>query len=227
MCGRYTLTVSNEALIERYSIHGVTNSFHTPRYNVAPMQMVPAVIHDGEQNRLGQLRWGLVPAWAKDEKLASRMINARAETILQKVSFKNLVGRKRCIIPADSFFEWKNINGRKQPMRIMMKDERVFSLAGLYDTWINPANGEKVSTFTIITTIPNSLVEEVHDRMPVILDRDDEVRWLDRNNHNVAELVSLLKPYPADEMMVYPVSPMVGNVKNDLPECVKRIDVEE
>lgn len=221
MCGRYTITVSFEELLQRYYIDDTTVPFHRPRYNVAPMQMVPAVINDGRQNRIGQLRWGLVSSWAKDESMAGKMINARAETLLEKASFKKLINRKRCIIPIDSFYEWKKVNGKKQPMRIMLKDESIFSLAGLYDTWVNPTNGEKVSTFTIITTNPNQLVADVHDRMPVILSRENEGSWLDRENANIGELLDLLKPYPAEEMTAYPVSTMVGNVKNDVPECIE------
>jgi len=223
MCGRYTLTPSFDELISWYNINEAGEPFHDPRYNIAPMQMVPAVIHDGKKNRLGRLRWGLVPSWAKDDMMASKMINARAETLLEKVSFKSLVYKKRCLIPADSFYEWKTLNGKKQPMRFMLKSNRMFSFAGLYDSWINPSNGEKVSTCTIITTSPNSLVADVHDRMPVIIHRKDEQDWLDRNNTNMNQLTSLLSPYPVEEMKAYPVSAIVGNVKNDLPECIEEV----
>jgi putative SOS response-associated peptidase YedK len=152
--------------------------------------------------------------------MAGKMINARAETLLQKPSFKHLISRKRCVIPADSFYEWKRAGGKKQPMRIMMKDGRVFSLAGLYDIWTNPATGEKLGTFTMITTSPNELVAEIHSRMPVILDREGEAMWLDRSNTDGEALMELLRPYPAQEMKAYAVSPIVGNVKNDGPECI-------
>src|SRR5699024_11032815 len=137
--------------------------------NVAPMQWIPAVIHDGKKNRLGSLRWGLVPYWASDQKMASRLINARSETLLERPSFRKLVYRKRCLIPVDSFYEWKEIHGKKQPIRFMLKDRSIFSLAGLYDSWECPETGQKLHTCTIITTSPNSLIESVHDRMPVIL----------------------------------------------------------
>lgn len=223
MCGRFTLTASFEDLKIRYSIHDVVEPFHHARYNVAPMQMIPAVVHDGEKNRLGQLRWGLVPSWAKVESMAGKMINARSETLLEKASFKILVHKKRCLIPADSFYEWKKVGGKKQPIRFMLRDESVFSLAGLYDVWINPANGQKVKSCTIITTTPNPLVAEVHDRMPVILMGDDEQLWLDRSNTNTEKLISLLKPYPQEVMRAYPVSTKVGNVKNDTPDCIAAI----
>lgn len=223
MCGRYTITITFEDLVLRYSAVYTNIPFHEPRYNVAPMQAVPAIIHDGRHNRIGPLRWGLVPSWAKDQSMASRMINAKAETLLEKPSFKHLVSGKRCVIPVDSFYEWKKVGGAKQPMRFMLKDESIFSLAGLYDSWINPDNGEKVSTFTIITTTPNRLVAEVHDRMPVILKREDEALWLDRHHTNSSQLMKLLQPLPEEDMMCYPVSAQVGNVKNDDSSCIERI----
>jgi putative SOS response-associated peptidase YedK len=219
MCGRYTLTVTLERLLSHYDIEEWSHSY-SPRYNIAPGQHIPVVIHDGEKNRLGELKWGLIPSWAKDSNVGYKMINARSETLLEKPSFKNLVSRKRCIIPADGFFEWQKVGNKKQPMRIIMKDESVFSMAGLYDTWVSPA-GEKISTCTIITTRPNRLMADIHDRMPVILYKEYEKVWLDRNNHNIMELLSLLQPYSAEEMTAYPVHPMVGNVKNDSAECIK------
>lgn len=220
MCGRYTIVVSIEELMLRYMSDMPTNRYHTPRYNVAPMQNVTAIVHDGQNNRIGQLRWGLVPSWASDEKIGSKMINARSETLLEKASFKNLIQRKRAIVPADGFYEWKQHGGKKQPMRITMKDGSIFSMAALYDTWTSP-DGGKLSTCTIITTRPNSLMEDIHDRMPVILRPEDEALWLNRNHNDVDALTSLLTPYAADEMKAYPVSPLVGNVKNDVKECIE------
>ncbi|RED64611.1 SOS response-associated peptidase [Cohnella lupini] len=220
MCGRYTIVVSMEELMLRYLNEQPTDRYHTPKYNVAPMQNVTAVIHDGEKNKLGELRWGLVPSWASDDKIGSKMINARAETILEKASFKNLIRRKRAIIPADGFYEWKQLGSKKQPMRITMKDGAIFSMAALYDTWLAP-DGRKLSTCTIITTTPNSLMADIHDRMPVILSPEDEALWLNRANDDVERLTALLRPYSADLMRAYPVSPIVGNVKNDTPECIE------
>lgn len=221
MCGRFTLTVSHKELLARYSVTEVTNFYHYPRYNIAPMQMVPAIVNDGRQNRIGLLRWGLIPSWAKDERIAAKTINAKAETLLEKASFKHLLYKKRCVIPADSFYEWKNASGKRLPMRIMMKDDGIFSMAGLYDTWVNSANGQTLHTFTIITIKPNQLVAEFHDRMPVILNKQEEGKWLAREKSTVEEVLALLKPYPAEEMKAYPVSSVVGNVRNDIPECIK------
>jgi len=219
MCGRFTILVTMDELIRRYLIEQPMARYNTPRYNVAPTQDVWAVIHDGMKNRLGELRWGLVPSWASDDKIGSKMINARAETLLERASFKTLVGRKRAIIPADGFYEWRKDGSRKQPMRITMNDGALFSMAGLYDTWQAP-DGRKISTCTVITTAPNSLMADIHDRMPVILNPEDEAFWLDRGNGDVTALLSLLRPYPADQMRAYPVSPIVGNVKNDTEECI-------
>jgi putative SOS response-associated peptidase YedK len=220
MCGRYTVTLTLEELILRYHTDMPTNKYHTPRYNVAPMQMVMTVVHDGQTNRLGEVRWGLVPSWAKDEKMASGMINARAETLLEKPAFRSLVARRRCLIPADGFYEWQKNGKAKQPMRIVLKDRQLFSMAALYDIWDKP-DGSKLSTCSIITTAPNTLMEPIHNRMPVILRREDEQEWLDRNNQDVHELVSLLKPYDAEQMTAYPVSAIVGNVRNDSEACIQ------
>jgi putative SOS response-associated peptidase YedK len=226
MCGRYTLTVTLEELMLRYLIDPAFPPFHRPKYNVAPGQMVLAVISDGERNRMGELRWGLVPHWAKDESAGFKMINARAETVASKPAYRIPFERKRCLIPADGFYEWKKgPDGKtKQPMRIILKDESVFSMAGLYDTWTAP-DGRKISTCTIITTKPNRLMEEIHDRMPVILRKEQEAAWLDRNNRDLTGLLEMLAPYPAEQMDAYPVSPAVGNVKNDSPENIKKQSV--
>jgi putative SOS response-associated peptidase YedK len=221
MCGRYTLTVTSEQLIARYDVEE-WNHPYTPRYNIAPGQFITAVIYDGEKNRLGELKWGLVPNWARDASIGYKMINARSETLLEKPAFRNLVNRKRCLIPADGFYEWKRAGDKKQPMRIMMKNQEIFSFAGLYDTWVSPA-GEKISTCTIITTTPNRLMADIHNRMPVILRRENEAMWLDRSNQNTVELLSLLQSYSSEEMTAYPVPAIVGNVKNDSPECIKSL----
>ncbi|MGB8954969.1 MAG: SOS response-associated peptidase [Tumebacillaceae bacterium] len=218
MCGRFTMTANPEELMERYGGEQLTFEYQ-PRYNIAPTQMIPAVIETEGQRRIGQLRWGLIPAWAKDEKIAYSTINAKAETVHEKPAFRNSFKRKRCLLPADGFYEWQKTDGKKQPMRIVLKDKAIFSMAGIYDTWISP-EGIKVHTCSIITTKPNKLMEPIHDRMPVILRREDEAIWLDREKQDVELLHSLLVPYPEDEMFAYPVAAMVGNVRNDLPECI-------
>lgn len=222
MCGRFTITAPIEDIMLQYYVDNNPNINYKPIYNAAPMQFIPAIVRGENGNRLGELRWGLVPSWAKDDKIGSKMINARAETILEKPSFNRLLTSRRCIIPADGFFEWKQRNGSKQPYRIVLRDDNLFSFAGLYDIWAD-ANGNKLSTCTIITTEPNSLMAEIHNRMPVILERENETEWLDRGNTDVPTLLKLLRPYDADRMRAYPVSTAVGNVRNNSPELLNEL----
>ncbi|MDQ6420814.1 SOS response-associated peptidase [Paenibacillus sp. LHD-117] len=221
MCGRYTITISLEELMVRYMIDETMVPYHRPKYNVAPSQLVFAVIHDGQRNRLGELKWGLVPPWADDPKIGFMMINARAETAASKPAFREPLRRKRCIIPADGFYEWKKDAGgkNKQPMRIVKRDRSVFSMAGLYEIWQSPA-GEKISSCTILTTEPNEVVAPIHDRMPVILRPEDEALWLNRGMQDPDKLAALFVPYPDREIEAYPVGAAVGNVRNDEPSLI-------
>jgi putative SOS response-associated peptidase YedK len=221
MCGRFTLVTDPEKLMSRFHLQELPFDL-TPRYNIAPGQPIPVILADGGRRRIGQLRWGLVPSWAQDEKIGYKMINARAETLQEKPAFRRLFERKRCIIPADGFYEWMQQGKGKHPMRITMKDGSLFAFAGLYDTWTRP-DGEKLSTCTIITTKPNKIVADIHDRMPVILRREDRSLWLDRDHFDADLLQSLLIPYDEAEMRAYPVSAIVGNAKNDVPECIEEI----
>jgi len=222
MCGRFTITLPIDELILRYLIDHSSLLNYRPLYNAAPMQYIPAVVSGPKGSRLGELRWGLVPSWAKDPKLGSSMINARAESLAEKPAFSRLLSTRRCIIPADGFYEWQQRAGSKQPYRIIMKDESVFSLAGLYDIWAD-AKGHKLATCTIITTEPNSLMADIHHRMPVILRREDEAEWLGRNHTDVSALLKLLQPYQAEKMRAYPVSSSVGNVRNNSPELLMEV----
>lgn len=224
MCGRYTITITLEELVVRFVMNRTSVPYNRPKYNVAPGQMILSVIHDGNANRAGELKWGLVPSWANDAKIGNKMINARAETLLQKPAFRPLLERKRCLIPADSFYEWRKnaADNSKQPIRIQLTGGSLFAMAGLYDTWLAP-DGTKLGTCTIITTEPNELVADIHNRMPVIIRPEDEATWLDRNNRDVSMLQKMLKPFPAKEMQAYPVSSIVGNVNNDSPACVEEV----
>ena len=222
MCGRFTITDPIEQILERYYASIADGFEYRPNYNAAPMQHIPTIIGSKDGNRLGSLRWGLVPVWAKDDKIGNKMINARAETLAEKPAFKRLISSKRCIIPTNGFYEWRKEGTAKQPMRILMKDDRLFSLAGLYDTWTDP-DGNKLSTCTIITTEPNSLMEDIHNRMPVILRSEDEAEWLGRDNDDVQTLLGLLKPYQAAEMRAYEVPKEVGNVRNNNEGLLKDI----
>ncbi|MGO4369454.1 SOS response-associated peptidase [Paenibacillus sp. 2TAB19] len=227
MCGRYTLTITIEELMVRYMVDETGIPFHRPKYNVAPSQQVLAVINDGSANRLGELKWGLVPPWADDPKVGFMMINARAETAAAKAAFKKPLRSKRCLIPADGFYEWKKLSGGgKQPMRITLKSREIFSMAGLYETWISP-DGAKINSCTILTTEPNPLMAPIHDRMPVILKPENEALWLDRKTQDVEAILPLLRPYDERDMVAYAVSSAVGNVRNDSPELIEQMMVDE
>lgn len=221
MCGRFTLVTDQDKWMLRFHIEVIPFEWQA-RYNIAPGQNIPAIIEDRGQRRIGQLKWGLVPSWASDAKGGSNMINARAETLTEKPAFRRLLQRKRCMIPADGFYEWQQGPNGKRPMRIMMRSGEPFAFAGLYDTWTS-ADGQKLHTCTIITTQPNSVVADIHNRMPVILKREDEPFWLDRERYDAALLQSLLVPYDPVQMRAYPVSTMVGSPKNDVLECIKEI----
>ncbi|SES45665.1 SOS response-associated peptidase [Psychrobacillus sp. OK032] len=215
MCGRYTLFADYEQILERFNV-GVAfdEENYSPNFNVAPTHSVISIINDGSSNRLGTLRWGLIPSWAKDEKIGYKMINARSETVDEKPSFRHAFLKKRCIIPMDSFYEWKVKGNVKVPMRIKMKSDEVFGVAGLWEAWKN-ANGQTIHSCTIITTEANSLVKDIHDRMPVILTRENEKEWLDPFLQEKEKLKSFLIPYDAALIDAYPVSSEVNSPKNN------------
>lgn len=205
MCGRFVLLTDLSAILERFAVdESVLES--PPAGDFLPGQAVPAVICAGQGRRLGALRWGLIPAWAKDPSVGSRMFNARAETLAEKPSFKEAFQRRRCLIPAEGFYDWTGEKGKKQAVRFGLASGEPFAFAGLYETWISPA-GEKVHTCTIVTTEANALIAPVHDRMPVILTREGEALWLDPSLRDPALLKPLLTPYPAGEMTMETFSP--------------------
>jgi putative SOS response-associated peptidase YedK len=217
MCGRYTLASPTERLAEEFGVDASSIEL-APNYNVAPTQKVAAVLEEGGQRRLEVLRWGLIPPWADDPGIGSRMINARSETAPGKPSFRRAFRERRCLIPADGFYEWQRTNGAKQPYYIHMEDGRPFAFAGLWESW-SKGEGE-IRTCTILTTGANALVGEVHDRMPVILAHDAYDVWLDPASER-DELTGLLAPYPEDEMEAYPVSRFVNSPSNNDPRCIE------
>ncbi|MGG0773735.1 SOS response-associated peptidase [Bacillus rugosus] len=222
MCGRFTLFSEFDDIIEQFNIDQfLPEGEYHPSYNVAPSQNILTIINDGSNNRLGKLRWGLIPTWAKDEKVGYKMIIARAETLADKPSFRKPLVSKRCIIPADSFYEWKRLDSNsKIPMRIKLKSSNLFAFAGLYEKWNTP-EGNPLYTCTIITTKPNELMENIHDRMPVILTDENEKEWLNPKNTDSDYLKSLLLPYDADDMEAYQVSSLVNSPKNNSPELIE------
>ena len=226
MCGRFTLFASPDEIIRRFKIENQFPGSYLPRYNIAPTQPVLAVISDGKSNRIGYLRWGLIPSWAKDEKIGNKLINARAETLTEKPSFRESVRKRRCLIVADGFYEWAHTKGGKQPMRIQLKDGGLFAMAGLWDRWRSPS-GEWVYTCTIVTTEANERLREIHPRMPVILAEEDEPIWLDPRLEDGVHWLPLLRPYPSERMIAYPVSSKVNQASCDAPELVQPLDDED
>ncbi|MFP7494678.1 SOS response-associated peptidase [Terribacillus saccharophilus] len=217
MCGRFTLLTPWEELLRNYDAVSEMDALE-PSYNIAPTQQVAAVISDGKKRRLGSLHWGLIPSWAPDKKIGSKMINARAETIMEKRSFKKAFRTQRCLIPADSFYEWQTIDGKKQPMRIQNKDKTPLTFAGLWEKW-QDEDGSNIFTCTIITTEANSFMKQIHHRMPVILPADSQDIWLDREEQDPEKLQTLLHPY-AEELTAYPVSALVNSPKNNSEELI-------
>lgn len=217
MCGRFTLTTNLGAIAKSFGVAGFLEEV-SPRYNIAPTQPVIVVNDDGTRH-LMEMRWGLIPAWAKDPTIGNRMINARAETVATKPAFRVSLRKRRCLVPADGFYEWQPAGRRKQPVYITLKSREPFSFAGLWETWTSP-DGEEIKTCTIITTEANDVLKPIHDRMPVILTKEAESVWLDPAIQDPAKLLPLLTPYPTDEMVAHPVSTWVNNPEHDGPECL-------
>lgn len=219
MCGRFTLTVNPAEVQETFSAISFPQKF-APRFNIAPTQPV-LVIPNDDQNTADFFVWGLIPMWAKDPSIGSRMINARGETLEEKPAFRSSLKYKRCLILADGFYEWKGAEGKKvkTPFFIHMKDRKPFAFAGLWDSWNSP-DGSLVKSCTIITTEPNELTGIIHNRMPVILHPRDYAKWLNPSPQTPDQLKPLLKPFAADLMDAYPVSTLVNTPANDRPELV-------
>ncbi|MBT2615927.1 MULTISPECIES: SOS response-associated peptidase [unclassified Bacillus (in: firmicutes)] len=222
MCGRFTLFTDIEEIKERFDIQGSFDGEYQFSYNIAPSQSVLSVINDGVRNRLGYLRWGLIPFWAKDEKAGYKMINARAETIAEKASFRNAYKKKRCLIIADSFYEWKKTPERKIPMRIKLKNHAPFGMAGLWESWKSP-EGIGIYSCSVITTVPNELMTSIHDRMPVILKPEDEKDWLNPSINDPAYLQKYLKSFDSEQMEAFEVSTDVNSTKNNSPNLIQQI----
>lgn len=216
MCGRFTLTDEIIQLQEQFQFE--FDGEYAPRYNIAPGQMILAVGSNGHRRKGNMLKWGLIPYWAKDEKIGYKMSNARGESIDEKPSFKHAFRKRRCLILADGFYEWKKTEHRKQPYRFIMKDKKPFAFAGIWETW---KKGDKpVHSCTIITTTPNGVTKDVHDRMPVILPAETHNLWLDPTYEDTQHLKSLLVPFPAEDMEKYPVSTLVNSAKNESAQCM-------
>jgi putative SOS response-associated peptidase YedK len=236
MCGRFVQVASTELLVEHFGVDEVAAPEHEPSYNVAPRATVFAVrerIADDQRRRyLSELRWGLVPSWAKDPKLGDRMINARAETVADKPAYQRAFRRHRCLLPAEGFYEWEHRDGgrRKQPWFIHGRDGQPLAFAGLWSAWRDRTDpdAEWLRTCVIITTAANRTLAPLHDRMPVVLTEPDWEQWLDPtvdpSDDAVDSLQRLLVPAPDELLVAYPVSPLVNSAKHDSPELVEPFD---
>jgi putative SOS response-associated peptidase YedK len=198
MCGRFVLISDLKNIQKDFDIQNILCG-HQPSWNITPAQSVPAIIRHNGNNQLVSYRWGLIPSWSKDPSIANKLINARAETVDKKPSFRDAFKKRRCLIVADGFYEWKKEGKSKVPLYFYLKSGRPFGFAGLYETWISPGKKE-ISTCAIITIDANELVKPIHDRMPVILSKDKERVWLDSDVVDVSAALSILKAYPAEEM---------------------------
>lgn len=227
MCGRYRLS-RRKQLVEEYFDSISDEPDWTPRFNIAPTQPIPVIRqHPKEPVReLSLMRWGLIPSWAKDALGAVRMINARSETASSKPAFRDSLKSRRCLIPADGFYEWTRTGKAKQPYCFEVNEGELFAFAGLWDRW-KDFSGNWIKTCSILTTTPNAATSSVHDRMPVILERDSYDLWLDPGMQNVAAISELLKPYDARLMRCYPVSSRVNHAGNDDEECSRPVEVAE
>ena len=227
MCGRYQLS-RRKQLVEEYFDCVSDEPDWSPRYNIAPTQPIPVIRQNPKEpvRELSLIRWGLIPSWAKDSSVAAQMINARSETAATKPAFRDALKSRRCLIPADGFYEWARTGKAKQPYCFEIGDGELFAFAGIWDRW-RDAGGSMVETCSILTTVPNALTAPIHDRMPVILDPEGYDLWLDPGMRNVAAASDLLKPYDARTMRCYPVSTRINSVANDDEECSQPVELAE
>lgn len=222
MCGRFTLSQSAEAIASVFQLNQVPTL--EPRYNIAPTQLVSTVLQTPaqEERQFQMLRWGLIPAWAKDTTIGAKLINARAETVAEKPAFRSAFRHRRCLVVADGFYEWRRQDGKKQPFYFRMQNGQPFAFAGLWERWQN-TDGEAIASCTILTTEANELLQSIHDRMPVILNPKDYDLWLDPAVQKSGHLQQLLQPYSAAAMISYPVSTKVNKPTNDTPELINSL----
>ena len=218
MCGRFTQICPLESLLQVFDAASVDLQI-SPNYNIAPGQKVLAVLHDQNTNKLTQLHWGLVPFWAKDRAIGSRLINARIETVADKPSFRNAFKHRRCLILADGFFEWKGPKGRKQPIYIRLASKKPFAFAGLWERW--QKGRETYESCTIITTAAKGILAEIHHRMPVILSEKWHQAWLDPTNQDAEQLLHMLHTGQRHDLVVYPVSTYVNHASHNDVQCIR------
>ncbi|MEM1355522.1 MAG: SOS response-associated peptidase [Planctomycetota bacterium] len=240
MCARYQLSVTAKKLAELFrAMFDERPDLYVPRYNIAPTSPV-LIVREREVGQAGEspatirrelahVRWGLVPGWAKDIAIGAHMINARGESAATKPGFRGAMKYRRCIVPVSGFYEWKHpptgTRGKKRPHHIRVSDTEAFGLAGLWESWQDPA-GNELDTCTVLTCQPNEMIADLHDRMPVILDPKDYARWLNPNQQDAAAASTLLRPYPAERMEAWPVSTYVNKTGNEGPRCIEPVEIE-
>jgi putative SOS response-associated peptidase YedK len=222
MCGRFTQVSDEASLAQRFQAV-LVHAPRGPRYNIAPTDPVAVVVREGAARVLDELRWGLLPAWAKSLKDKPQPFNAKAETLARSRMFQRLLPSQRCLVVADSFFEWRKVADARVPMRVHLREKGPFAFAGLWDSWRDPANAgaKPVRSCTIVTVAANALVATIHDRMPAILRPEDEARWLDPALRDPADLARLLAPLAPEAMELYQVSAKVNDARNKGPECIE------
>jgi putative SOS response-associated peptidase YedK len=224
MCGRFTLRTPVADIAEIFGVLRLDESEN--RYNIAPSQAVPVVRQNGPSRELTLMRWGLIPRWARDPKIGLRTINARAETVATKPAFRDAFKRRRCLIPADGFYEWKKDGSKKKrPFYIHRRDGRPFGFAGLWERW-ERADSKPIESCTVITTDANDVLQDLHDRMPVILPEESYDRWLDPKWKDDAKLSAMLTPFPGNELTLFEVSPVVNNPRNETAECIAPLEIQ-
>ena len=222
MCGRVTIQTPALAIAREFALTGVRTALERPRYNLAPTQLMPVVINDGER-MLDAFRWGLIPSWAKEASIGNKLINARGETVAEKPSFRSALKRRRCLVLVDGWFEWKQSTKPKTPYVFRRKDGRPIAFAGLWEEWTAPDTGEVLRTCTVITTGPNALMAPIHDRMPVILRPEAQALWLRPEPQEAATLQPLLVPNEDEPLEAWEVARVVNSPMNDVPACVERV----
>lgn len=224
MCGRFVITSAPAAIRAAFAYEDQPN--FPARYNIAPTQPVPVIVVDGGARRFRLMRWGFVPSWVKDPKSFALVINARAETVMEKPAFRNAIRRRRCLVPSDGYYEWKAVGSRKQPYFIHLRGGAPFGFAGVWETWVGP-NGEELDTLAIVTAAATGAMCELHDRVPVTIAPRDYARWLDASETDVDDIASLLSPPPDGLFVWHPVSTAVNHVANDNPQLILPISEEE
>lgn len=222
MCGRYTQHHTTDQVVMRFDVGKVVNET-SPRYNAAPTQRLPVIIRASGERVLDAFQWGLIPSWAKDASIGSKMLNARGESVAEKPSFRNALKRRRCLVPADGYYEWQRLDKVKQPIYYQLAKDGLFAFAGLWEEW-RPEGAPPLRTFTILTTTPNELAARAHDRMPVILRPDDEAEWLAEEPLDPGTLHAILHPHSAAEMHAYRVSTRVNSAHSDDADLTVSID---